>query len=124
MYYFPQQPPYLLLAIGLFIAVTSGVGLSGTLKIIVQKWQKNSTEKSESRFYAQQLLVPFIGITVGVSLFLYSGLAIFGFPTIIALGIGLPLSLLTCLLVWLQLSSMLSFAKNQGMQALDLDSLS
>ncbi|MBD2487280.1 hypothetical protein [Aulosira sp. FACHB-615] len=124
MYYFPEQPPYFLLAIGLFIAVTSGVGLSGTLKIIVQKWQKNSTDKSESRVYSQQLLVPFIGITFGISLFLYSGLAIFGFPPILALGVGLPISLLTGLLVWLQLSSMLTFAKTQGMQSLDLDSLS
>ncbi|MBU7585533.1 MAG: hypothetical protein KAF91_22040 [Nostoc sp. TH1S01] len=124
MYYFPEQPPYLLLAIGLLIAVTSGFGLSGTLKTIVQKWRKDSTEKAEANFYSKQLLVPFLGITFGISLFLYSGLAIFGFPPILALGVGLPLSLLTCLLVWLQLSSMLSFAKNKGMQALDLDSLS
>jgi len=124
MYYFPQQPPYFLLAIGLFIAVTSGFGLSGTLKVIVQKWRKDSAEKAASSFYSRQLLVPFLGITLGVSLFLYSGLAIFGFPTLLALGIGLPLSFLTCLLVWLQLSSMLSFAKSKGMQALDLDSLS
>ncbi|BBD61023.1 hypothetical protein NIES2109_38240 [Nostoc sp. HK-01] len=124
MYYFPEQPPYLLLAVGLFIAVTSGFGLTGTLKVIVQKWRKDSTEKSDSNFYSRQLLVPFLGITFGIVLFLYSGLAIFGFPTLLALGVGLPLGLLTCLLLWLQLSSMLSFAKNKGMQALDLDSLS
>lgn len=124
MYYFPQQPPYLLLAVGLFIAVTSGFGLSGTLKVIVQKWAKDSTGKTESRSLTRQLLVPFLGITLGVSLFMYSGLAIFGFPDFMALGIGLPLSLLTCLLVWLQLGSMLDFAKNKGMQSLDLDSWS
>ncbi|BAY14611.1 hypothetical protein NIES21_03680 [Anabaenopsis circularis NIES-21] len=124
MYYFPEQPPYLLLAVGLFIAVTSGFGLTGTLKVIVQKWRKDSAEKSDSNFYSRQLLVPFLGITFGIILFLYSGLAIFGFPTLLALGVGLPLGLLTCLLLWLQLSSMLSFAKNKGMQALDLDSLS
>ncbi|AFY43514.1 hypothetical protein [Nostoc sp. PCC 7107] len=122
MYYFPEQPPYLLLAVGLFIAVTSGFGLTGTLKVIVQKWSKDSTEKSEPSFYSRQLLVPFLGITFGITLFLYSGLAIFGFPSLLALGVGLPLGLLTCLLLWLQLSSMLSFAKNNGMQALDLDS--
>jgi hypothetical protein len=124
MYYFPQEPPYFLLAIGLFIAVTSGAGLSGTLQLIVQKWRKDSTEKAEASFYSRQLLIPFLGITFGVSLFLYSGLAIFGFPNFLALGVSLPLSFLTCLLVWLQLSSMLSFAKSKGMQALDLDSLS
>ncbi|MBE9005339.1 hypothetical protein IQ259_09855 [Fortiea sp. LEGE XX443] len=124
MYYFPQQPPYFLLVIGLFIAVTSGFGLSGTLKVIVQKWRKDSAEKTESRSLLKPIFVPFLGITVGVSLFLYSGLAIFGFPTLLALAIGLPISLLTCLLVWLQLGSMLTFIKNKGMQALDLDSWS
>ncbi|MBE9205929.1 hypothetical protein IQ244_05260 [Nostoc sp. LEGE 06077] len=124
MYYFPQQPPYFLLAVGLFIAVTSGFGLSGTLKVIVQKWGKDSTEKAEPSFDSRQLVVPFLGITFGVSLFLYSGFAIFGFPPSLALAVALPLGLLTCLLVWLQLGSMLSFAKNKGMQALDLDSWS
>jgi len=124
MYYFPQQPPYLLLVVGLFIAVTSGFGLSGTLKVIVRKWAKDSAGKSQSSSLTRQLLVPFLGITLGVSLFMYSGLAIFGFPSLMALGIGLPLSLLTCLLVWLQLGSMLDFAKDKGMQSLDLDSLS
>jgi len=124
MYYFPQQPPYFLLAIGLFIAVTSGAGLSGTLNLIVEKWRKDSTGKAESNFSSNSLLVPFLGITFGVTLFLYSGLAIFGFPTYLALGIALPLSLLTCLLVWLQLGSMMTFIKNKGTQALDLDSWS
>ncbi|RCJ31327.1 hypothetical protein A6770_20220 [Nostoc minutum NIES-26] len=123
MYYYPLQPPYLLLVIGFFIALTSGVALSGTLKLIVQKWQKNSTESPKSNSSLRQLFVPFLGITIGVCLFLYSGLAIFGFPSFLALAVGLPISLLTCLLVWLQLGSMLTFAERQGMRSLDLDSL-
>jgi hypothetical protein len=106
------------------MSVTSGVALSGTLKLIVQEWKINSTENTPSSSGLKQLLsVPFIGITVGVCLFLSSGLEIFGFPSLLALGVGLPVSLLTCLLVWLQLGSMLVFAKQQGMQSLDLDSL-
>lgn len=125
MYYYPLQTPYFLLFVGLFMSVTSGVALSGTLKLIVQKWQINSTEDSpSSSAFKRMLSVPFIGITGGVCLFLSSGLEIFGFPPILALGVGLPVSLLTCLLVWLQLGSMLVFAKQQGMQSLDLDSLS
>jgi hypothetical protein len=123
MYYYPQQPPYLLLFIGLFIALTSGFALSGTLKLIVQQWQKNSEESLKSSSSLKQLLVPFLGITGGVCLFLSSGLEIFGFPSLLALGVGLPVSLLTCLLIWLQLGSMLSFAERQGMRSLDLDSL-
>ncbi|UKO99772.1 hypothetical protein [Nostoc sp. UHCC 0870] len=123
MYYYPLQPPYFILFVGLFMSVTSGVALSGTLKLIVQEWKINSTENSPSNSGLKQLLsVPFFGITVGVCLFLSSGLEIFGFPSLLALGVGLPLSLLTCLLVWFQLGSMLVFAKQQGMQSFDLDS--
>lgn len=123
MYYYPLQPPYCLLFVGLFIAVTSGSALSGTLKLIVQKWQNSSAEKPQSSSSWKQLLsIPFLGITIGTCLFLASGLEIFGFPTSLALGVGLPLSLLTCLLVWFQLGSMLNFAERKGLQALDLDS--
>lgn len=124
MYYYPLQPPYLLLFVGLFIAITSGFALSGTLKLIAQEWRVNSTESSQSNSsFKQSLAVPFLGITVGICLFVASGLEIFGFPSTLALGIGLPLSFLTCLLVWVQLGSMLSFAQARGIKSLDLDSL-
>jgi hypothetical protein len=122
MYYYPAQPPYFILLIGFLIALTSGLALSGTLKVIVQQWPEDSREDTQSPSSLKQLFVPFLGITAGVSVFLSSGLEIFGFPSILALGVGLPVSLLTCLLVWLQLGSLLTFAKRQGMQALDLDS--
>ncbi len=125
MYYYPLQPPYFLLILGLFVALTSGVALSGTLKLLVQNWQINSTENSQANSsFRKQLLFPFLGITIGISLFVSSGLEIFGFPGILALGIGLPLSLLTCLLGWFQLGSLLTYAERRGMKSLDLDSLS
>jgi hypothetical protein len=122
MYYYPLQPPYLLLIIGLFVALTSGFALSGTLKVIVQKWSTDSAENAVYRSPIKQLSVPFLGITGGIGFFLTSGLEIFGFPPILAYGVAVPVTLLTCLLVWLQLGSMLTFAQRQGMQALDLDS--
>ncbi len=124
MYYFPLQPPNLLLIMGLFIALTSGVALSGTLKVIVQKWSSDRQENPQPSSSLKQLFVPFLGITSGIFLFLYSGLQIFGFPSSLALGVALPLGLLTCLLVWLQLGSMLDFVQSRGMQSLDLDSWS
>ncbi|MBD2412077.1 hypothetical protein FACHB389_03405 [Nostoc calcicola FACHB-389] len=124
MYYFPLQPPYFLLIAGFLAALTSGIALSGTLKVIVQKWPSERTENSKPRSPLKQLFVPFLGITAGICLFMSSGLEIFGFPYLLALGVGLPISLLTCLLVWLQLGSMLTFVEREGMQSLDLDSFS
>ncbi|MEH2077048.1 MAG: hypothetical protein V7K57_22050 [Nostoc sp.] len=121
MYYFPLQPPYFLLLVGFLTALTSGLALSGTLKVIVQKWPSERGENTKPRSSLKQLLVPFIGITGGTCLFLSSGLEIFGFPSSLALGVGLPISLFTCLLVWLQLGSMMTFIEREGMQSLDLD---
>jgi hypothetical protein len=124
MYYYPLQPPYFLLLAGFLTALTSGLALSGTLKVIVQKWPSVPQEPIKSRSSLKQLFVPFIGITGGVCLFMSSGLEIFGFPSPLALGVGLPLSILTCVFVWFQLGSLLEFAKSRGMQSLDLDSWS
>ncbi|GCL38231.1 MAG: hypothetical protein ACKO9I_22075 [Sphaerospermopsis kisseleviana] len=124
MYYYPLQPPYILLLVGFLMALTSGFALSGTLKVIVQKWPNNNQEPIKSSASLKQLLVPFIGITGGVCLFMSSGLEIFGFPSPLALGIGLPLSLGTCVFVWFQLGSLLEFVSSRGMQSLDLDSWS
>ena len=126
MYYYPLQPPYFLLLVGFLTALTSGLALSGTLKVIVQQWpdDKSNEKSTNTRSFYKQLLVPFIGITSGVCLFLASGLEIFGFPAELALGVGLPMSLLTCVFLWWQLGGLLDYVKSQGMQSLDLDSWS
>jgi uncharacterized membrane protein YfcA len=123
MYYYSSQPPYLLLIFGLFAALTSGLALSGTLKVIVNKWQSDGAEKSSSQLSIKRLFVPFLGITVGVTFFMCSGFEIFGFPPLLAYAVGLPVTILTSLLVWFQLGSMMSFVERRGMQSLDLDSL-
>ncbi|MBF2063200.1 MAG: hypothetical protein IGS39_02015 [Calothrix sp. C42_A2020_038] len=123
MYYFPVHPPYFILAFGLFAAVTSGAALAGTLKTVVRKWQDDGAENSGTTFSKQPLLFPFLGITIGIVSFLVSGLEIFGFPPILAFAIGLPISLLTCLLMWVQLGSMMTFVETRGMRSLDLDSM-
>ncbi|PLZ85996.1 hypothetical protein CI594_22455, partial [Fischerella thermalis CCMEE 5196] len=121
--YYPSQPPYLLLIIGLFTALTSGLALAGTLKVIVNKWQSDGAEKSSTQLSIKQLSIPFLGITVGVTLFMCSGFEIFGFPPLLAYAVGIPVTILTSLLVWFQLGSMMSFVERRGMQSLDLDSM-
>ena len=126
MYYYPLQPPYFLVLVGFLTALTSGLALSGTLKVIVQQWpdDKSTQENTNTRSFYKQLIVPFLGITAGVCLFLSCGLEIFGFPSELALGVGLPISLLTCVFLWWQLGGLLDYVKSQGMQSLDLDSWS
>ncbi|MBP5976390.1 hypothetical protein HW132_27585 [Brasilonema sp. CT11] len=122
MYYISQHPPYFLFVVGLFAALVCDLALWGSLKVIVHKWQDDGAETSGSRLPIRHLSIPFIGITVGLCVFLCSGFEIFGFPPLIAYGIGIPVALITALLIWLQLGSMLTFVERQGIQALDLDS--
>lgn len=119
--YYQLQPPYFLLVVGLFVALTSGAALSGTLRLIVNKWQENGAENSGNRISTTELVLPFLGITSGISFFLGSGFQIFGFPATISFGAGTVISLLTCWLVWAQLGSMLAYVERQGMKSLDLD---
>ncbi|MFQ4140673.1 hypothetical protein [Chlorogloeopsis sp. ULAP02] len=122
MYYYQLQPPYLLLVFGLFAALTSGLALAGTLKLIAAKWQNKGTENSDYQLLKSQLTLPFLGITGGVGFFLCSGFEIFGFPPLLSYGVGVPLAIVTCLFVWLQLRSMLVYAEERGIESLDLDS--
>lgn len=122
MYYYPLQPPYIVLAVGLFAALTSGVAFAGTLKLIVQKWQNDGAHHSSARLSSGQLLIPFLGISLGIVLFLCSGFEIFGFPPLLAYAVGVPVALATSLLIWFQLGSMLTFVERRGVQSLNLDS--
>ena len=122
MSYFPE-PPYFLLVIGLLVALTCGTAFSATLKQIVQKWSSARVGNTIAQLrIGGVLLVPFLGICVGVCIFLGSGLEVFGCSTWLAYAIAAPLTLLLGLLIWLQLGSMLSLVERKGFQAIDIDS--
>lgn len=120
-YYY--NPPYFLLVAGLFISVTSGAAFEATLKSSVGNWAKSRSTRILATMKGPQLLLPFLGITIGVCLFLASGVQIFGFSAAIAYAIALPLTVLTSLLVWYQLGRILTQIEEGGSEALDLDSL-
>ncbi|MEO0969520.1 MAG: hypothetical protein AAFX80_14630 [Cyanobacteria bacterium J06639_18] len=124
MYYYSFHPPYFLVILGLFVAVTSGAAFGGTLKLNLQEWQRSITENPEARLSTKSSIFPFLGIGIGIGLFLCAGLRIFGFSALLACAVGLPTALLTCWLVWKQLGSMLAYAESKGgIESLDLDSL-
>ncbi|MBV9385315.1 MAG: hypothetical protein JOZ78_02690 [Chroococcidiopsidaceae cyanobacterium CP_BM_ER_R8_30] len=123
MYYYLSQPPYFVLFAGFFAALTCGAAFAGTLKLIVQRWLSDRAKVNNLRMQTGRLLVPFLGMTVGVCFFLSSGLEIFGFTSWLAYVVAVPMTILLSLLVWLQLGSMLSLIERKGFQAaLDIDS--
>lgn len=122
MYYFPD-PPYFLLIVGLFIGMTSGAAFDATLKQKVQNWSKNRSTRDLAQLKGFQLVVPFLGISIGICIFLSAGLETFGFPAFLAYGISLPLTVFIGWLVWSQLAKVLDQLDRGGSKALDLDAL-
>ncbi|NJR49864.1 MAG: hypothetical protein HC780_10165 [Leptolyngbyaceae cyanobacterium CSU_1_3] len=121
MYYFPD-PPYFLLAAGLFISLASGLAFDSVLKQSVQEWSKNRSTRSLANMRGVQLLTPFVGIAIGACVFLCAGMEIFGFPGKLAYAIALPMTIFISWLVWWQLGKTLAELDRGGSAALDLDS--
>lgn len=124
MYYFPIEPPYFLLLAGLLAGVTSGIAFEATLKQFIKNWSQNRSTLNLAKAQNTQLLIPFLGISAGVCIFLSSGLQIFGFPPFLAYTISLPLTVLIGWLVWYQLGVLFAQLERGGSKALDLDSFS
>jgi hypothetical protein len=117
-----SEPPYFLLLAGLLASIASGVAFETTLKQSVLEWSRNRSTRTLANLQGVPLLLPFLGICVGICVFLSSGMQIFGFPAQISYGIAFPLTLLTGLLIWSQLGKILVQLEQGGSKALDLDS--
>ncbi len=120
MYTFPE-PPYFLLIFGLFAGITSGAAFEAILKQKVQEWSKNRSTRTLAQMKGFQLLLPFLGISAGICIFLAAGLEIFGFPWWLSYSISLPLTLFIGVLVWSQLGKLLAQLERGGSKAIDLD---
>ncbi|MGB7443062.1 MAG: hypothetical protein WA919_18510 [Coleofasciculaceae cyanobacterium] len=120
--YYLLEPPYFLLVFGLFAGITCGAAFEASLKQKVAEWSKNRSTGTLAQIQGIQLLLPFLGISVGICFFLSAGLEIFGFPAFLSYGISIFLTLFTSFLVWSQLSKVLLMLERGGSKALDLDS--
>ncbi len=122
MIYSIPEPPYVLLIAGLLFSLTSGIAFESVLKKSVQDWSKNRSTRTLATLQGIQLLLPFLGISSGICLFLSSGMEVFGFTTQLSYAIALPLTVLIGWLIWSQLGKILVQLERGGSQALDLDS--
>lgn len=119
-YYFPQ-PPYLLVLVGFLIAITSGLAFEANLKQKVRKWSKDPANHRLDRSQTSELKFSFLGICLGICVFIAGGLEIFSVDRLLAYLIALPLTLFTSSLIWSQLGNVLRELELGGSKALDLD---
>ena len=119
--YYPQTPPYFLLAAGLFMAITSGLAFSAVLKEAIGDWYKKRSTRSISKMQGLDIQLPFFGICAGSCMFLASGMCIFGFTAKVAYAMAAPLVLLSAGLVWYQLKNNLALLESGNPRAFELD---
>lgn len=117
------EPPYFFLLAGLLAGLTSGLAFKATLEQFVREWSKTRSTRTLASLQGTQLQLPFLGISVGVCIFLASGLEVFGFPASIAYTVSVVLTVLIAWLVWSQLGKLLVQLERGGSRSLDLDSL-
>lgn len=116
-------PPYFLLLAGLLAAIACGKAFEETLKQQVNLWSKSRSSRILEELQGTQLLIPYIGICIGTLVFLGCGMMIFGIPGFFSFALALVLTVLTGLLLWVQLGKILKILQEGGSKALDLDAL-
>lgn len=121
MYYYPQ-PPFFICVIGLFVGLTCGLTFQTMLKQKVEKWSKDGRKDNLAQIERKELQIAYLGICLGIWIFLTGGLLLFSIGLIIAVGLALPLTVLATSLIWTQLIDVLNQLQKGGSKALDLDS--
>lgn len=96
----PSEPPYFLLAAGLFICLTSGLAFAAGIRAEMGRWYKDRNISSLSRWVRLQVAFPFAGIALGLFLGLAAALMALGISTVFAWAISLILTSLIGGLIW------------------------
>lgn len=115
------EAPYVLLVVGLFASLTSGLAFGSVLKTSVQTYIGDRTPENLAPLRGLPLLVPFLGMCIGVCLFLASTVQIFAFSAKLSYAIAVPLTVVSAGLVWFQLTQILKEIEQKGIQSLGID---
>jgi hypothetical protein len=122
--YNAADPPLVLLFAGLFIGITCCTAFVVTLKQLLKEWSKNRSTRNLANLRGVQVLFPFVGVALGICIFLASCLQVFAFSELIAYTFSIPLTVLMAGLVWYQLTRLFNQMEQRGLRGIDLDDLS
>lgn len=103
-----SPPPYFLLWIGLLISFSCALPFALMLRQLMQYWSQNHSPKALSRWRKLQLVIPLLGILVGICVTSASMLEIFGVPTVASYAVALLLTSVIGIFVWSQIGRILS----------------
>jgi len=91
VYYLPE-PPYFVLIIGLFVSITSGLSFAKTLEQKTALWKEDPALPLLEEMLTWSIQLPYLGMAIGICLFLAAGMEVFGFPSAFAYLVAVPLT--------------------------------
>lgn len=113
------QPPYLVSGLGLAISVLCGLTFAKMVQNRLEGWKQDRLPLLPLGNGGTTL--PYIGIVVGVTLFIGGALQVFGFASGAALLVSFVLSIGTAGALWAQLERLMQQVENGTFSAVDFD---
>ena len=114
-----SQPPYLVAGVGLAIGVLCGLTFSRLVQERLEAWKQDRLPMLPLARITTML--PYIGLLIGVTLFIGGSLQVFGFSSGAALLVAFVLALATAGALWVQLTRLMEQVEAGNFRAVDFD---
>lgn len=114
-----SMPPYGVAGAGLAIGVLCGLTFSRLVSLRLDGWKQDRLPLLP--LARTETVLPWIGLLLGITLFLGGSLQVFGFAAGAALLVALLLSLATGGALWLQLARLMAQVEAGNFRAVDFD---
>ena len=113
------QPPYLVAGVGLAIGVLCGLTFAKLVQNRLEGWKQDRLALLPLGNIA--ITLPYIGVVIGVTLFIGGSLQVFGFSSGVALLVSFVLSVGTAGALWVQLERLMTQVQDGTFSAVDFD---
>ena len=113
------QPPYLIAGVGLAIGVLCGLTFAKLVENKLEGWKQDSLPLLPLGSFSVTL--PYIGVVIGITLFIGGSLQVFGFSAGVALLVSFVLSIATAGALWVRLERLMTQVQDGTFKAVDFD---
>ena len=114
-----SQPPYLVAGLGLAIAMVCGLTFAKLVQQRLDGWKQDRLALLP--LGTAVITIPYMGVVLGITLFIGGGLQVFGFSAGAALLVSFVLSVGTAGALWVQLERLMGQVQDGTFSAVDFD---
>jgi len=114
-----SQPPYLIAGVGLAIAMLCGLTFAKLVEQRLEGWKQDRLPLLP--LGTAVVTIPYMGVVVGITLFIGGSLQVFGFSAGAALLVSFVLSIGTAGALWVQLERLMGQVQDGTFSAVDFD---